>query len=53
MKPSRLRKGDTIGIVSPSRWMEEQELYKAAAVFEQMGFYVTKSGVRSPHLTLN
>ncbi|MCJ7578631.1 MAG: LD-carboxypeptidase [candidate division Zixibacteria bacterium] len=38
IKPSRLKKGETIGIVSPARWMKEHELYKAASVFEQMGF---------------
>lgn len=40
MKPDRLRKGDTIGIVSPARWMDEEELRKTSAVFEQMGFQV-------------
>ena len=40
IKPERLKKGDVIGIVSPARWMEEQELFKAAAIVEQMGFHV-------------
>lgn len=40
IKPQRLHKGDIIGIVSPARWMEEEELYKTAAIFEQMGFRV-------------
>lgn len=43
MKPPRLNKGDVIGIVSPARWMEEGELYKTAAVFEEMGFRVKVS----------
>ncbi|MDD5435700.1 MAG: LD-carboxypeptidase [Nitrospira sp.] len=40
VKPQRLHKGDVIGIVSPARWMEKEEIYKTAAVFEQMGFRV-------------
>ncbi|MBI5193157.1 MAG: LD-carboxypeptidase [Nitrospirae bacterium] len=40
IKPQRLHKGDVIGIVSPARWMDEEELYKTSAIFEQTGFRV-------------
>lgn len=40
IKPYRLYKGETVGIISPSRWMNEQELYKTATIFEQMGFKI-------------
>lgn len=40
MKPQRLKKKDTIGIVSPARWLNEDALGKAVELFEKEGYRV-------------
>lgn len=37
-KPSPLKKGDTIGIVSPSFWMDEESLEKVHQLFKTKGY---------------
>jgi len=38
IKPSPLKKGDTIGIVSPSFWMDEETLEKVHQLFKTKGY---------------
>lgn len=40
MKPPKLNKGDTIGIVSPARWLEEKSLVKTVRLLEKAGYKV-------------
>ena len=40
IRPAALQKGDTIGIVSPGRWMPEQGLAMTASRLQKMGYEV-------------
>lgn len=40
IRPTKLKKGDTIGIVSPGRWMTEEELERGAENLRHYGFPV-------------
>ena len=40
MKPSKLHKGDTIGIVSPARWLDKDILQKTIKILENAGYPV-------------
>lgn len=43
MHPVRLRPGDTIGVIAPARWLDEDRLNKAAGALEGAGFKVKLS----------
>lgn len=38
LRPPRLRLGDTVAVISPGRWISEDELRSAAKHFEVLGF---------------
>lgn len=38
IKPTRLKKGDRIGIVSPGRWMSEEDLANASSRLTSLGY---------------
>lgn len=40
MKPSKLSKGDTIGIVSPARWLKEDVCHSSVKILEESGYPV-------------
>lgn len=40
MHPSKLKPGDTIGVVSPARWLEDAKIQAAARVLGDAGFRV-------------
>jgi len=40
IKPAKLKKGDRIGIVNPSYWLETERLNRAVTIFEDLGYEV-------------
>ncbi len=40
IKPKALKKGDTIGIVCPSNWVPEDQLYAVQRIFEAQGYKI-------------
>ncbi len=51
IKPNALKKGDTIGIVSPSYWADEDVLHTVKTYYEDRGFHIQFG--RSPFLRNN
>lgn len=40
LRPAHMRPGDTVAIISPGRWMSDDELTTTVARFEKFGFHV-------------
>ncbi|MFQ6604116.1 MAG: LD-carboxypeptidase [Fidelibacterota bacterium] len=40
MKPKAIHKGDTIGVVCPSKWAPEDQVYAVKQLFEEQGYRV-------------
>ncbi len=51
IKPEKLKKGDRIGIVNPSYWLDTERLNRAVSVFEDLGYELFLG--KSTHLREN